>query len=179
MSKPAEQDHFSTCAVISHRMGAESPWTAGSAWRVRSALSLDLLDLSIAAEQPVLLAFKPMLIGSIWLLAAGGALTAVFTLLASIAAVSTTRRLQVLLDGFLALARDDFVTRLPQSKVRGQLDHLYRGFNAVAGRMAIQAGAKYLRNMVPASPTATAWSSPLRCRSTKSRAPAKYCFGSR
>ncbi|MBW2231409.1 MAG: diguanylate cyclase [Deltaproteobacteria bacterium] len=114
----------------------EVPWTTGIGWTVRSALPIGMLDLSITAEQPVLLAFTPMLIAASWILAAGAVLGAAFTLLASLLAMSSTRRLQVLFDGFRALAKDDFETRLPQEHVRGQIQHLYRGFNAAADHLA-------------------------------------------
>lgn len=114
----------------------EVPWKSGSGWTVRSALQIDALDLSIAAEQPVLLAFKPMLIASSWIFAIGGLLIATFTLLACLSAIASTRRLQTLLDGFRRLMDHDFEIRLPVTRVRGQIEHLYRAFNAVAERLS-------------------------------------------
>jgi diguanylate cyclase (GGDEF)-like protein len=114
----------------------EVPWTSGSGWSVRSARPIDALDLSIVAEQPVLLAFKPMLVASSWIIATGSLLIATFTLLACLAAVASTKRLQALLDGFRALIDDDFEIRLPLTRVRGQIGHLYTAFNAVAERLA-------------------------------------------
>jgi diguanylate cyclase (GGDEF)-like protein len=110
----------------------EVPWTTGGDWTVRSALLIDALDLTIAAHQPVLLAFKPMLVASSWILATGGLMIATFTLLACLSAMASTRRLQTLLDGFRKLLDDDFEIRLPLTRVRGQVEHLYRAFNAVA-----------------------------------------------
>jgi diguanylate cyclase (GGDEF)-like protein len=112
------------------------PWAAGDSWGVRSARELAGIDLVIAAEQPVLPAFAPVLMSLTSVLVVGGLFIAAFTLLASFAAVASTRRLQALYDGFRALARDDYDTRLPQGHVRGQLAHLHRGFNAVADRLS-------------------------------------------
>jgi diguanylate cyclase (GGDEF)-like protein len=114
----------------------EVPWTSNADWIVRSALLIGALDLSIAAEQPVLLAFKPMLVASSWIIAIGSLLIATFTLLACLSAISSTRRLQTLLDGFRALLDDDFEVRLPLTQVRGQIEHLQRAFNTVAERLS-------------------------------------------
>jgi len=114
----------------------EVPWTAGGDWTVRSALLIDALDLTVAAKQPVLLAFKPMLVASSWILATAGLLIAASTLLACLSAMASTRRLQALLDGFRGLLDDDFETRLPLTRVRGQVEHLYRAFNSVAERIS-------------------------------------------
>ncbi len=114
----------------------EVPWTTGGDWTVRSALHIDALDLTIAANQPVHLAFKPMLVASSWILATGSLMIATFTLLACLSAMASTRRLQTLLDGFRKLLDDDFEIRLPLTRVRGQVEHLYRAFNAVAERIS-------------------------------------------
>ena len=82
------------------------------------------------------MAFKPMLIASSWILAIGSLLIATFTLLACLSALRSTKRLQTLLDGFRAQMDDDFETRLPQTRVQGQIEHLYRAFNAVAERLS-------------------------------------------
>jgi diguanylate cyclase (GGDEF)-like protein len=118
----------------------EVPWTTGGDWTVRSAVLIDALDLTIAANQPVLMAFKPMLVASSWILATGSLMIATFTLLACLSAMASTRRLQTLLDGFRKLLDDDFEVRLPLTAVRGQVEHLYRAFNAVAERVSDRKG---------------------------------------
>ena len=112
------------------------PWNADEFWTVRSARPIGALDMSIVAEQPILLAFGSMVLAAIQMVAAGAVLAVALTLIASVMAVRTTRRLQVLLDGIRSIAKADFTTRLPDSGVRGQFELVYQGFNEMATRLS-------------------------------------------
>jgi len=115
------------------------PWDSDGAWSVRSAAPVDVLDLAIVAEQPILVAFESLAVAAFQLFATGGALALAFVIAASAMAARSTRRLQALLDGLRSVARRDFSTRLPDDAVRGQLEFIYRGFNDMSERLAKQA----------------------------------------
>jgi diguanylate cyclase (GGDEF)-like protein len=117
------------------------PWDSDASWTVRSAAPVDVLDLAIVAEQPILLAFESLLLTALQLVAAGGVLAIAFTLVASLMAVRLTRRLQALLDGMRSIAKLDFAARLPDDAVRGQLELVYRGFNEMSIRLAKRSAA--------------------------------------
>jgi diguanylate cyclase (GGDEF)-like protein len=112
------------------------PWNTDDAWTVHSALPVGVLDLAVVAEQPVLLAFESMVLAAVQMVAAGAVVVVVFTLIASMIAVRTTRRLQRLLDGIREVAKLDFSFRLDSEGLGGQLGFVYRVFNEMAARLA-------------------------------------------
>jgi diguanylate cyclase (GGDEF)-like protein len=111
------------------------PWNADDVWTVASARSIDVLAMVIVAEQPTLLAFESIFLAGAKMLAAGGVLTAAFTLLAWLMAAGWTRRLATLVGGIRSIAKSDFTARLSDSGVSGQFGLVYRCFNEMAARL--------------------------------------------
>ena len=87
------------------------------------------MGLRVVAEQPVLLAFKSMLLTASKMLVAGTALTVAFGLLAWMVAARVTQRLQALAEKLYAVSKSDFSGQLPTDVDRGQFEVLYRIFN--------------------------------------------------
>ncbi len=124
----------------SPRPRLNASFEAGETWTVRSASPVGSLGLTLVVEQPVLLAFQPMLVAAVQMAAAAGIVLAALVLAASLFATRLTRQLRALVDGLRGLAKADYSTRLSTDGVHGQIEFVYRGFNAMATR--VEAGRR-------------------------------------
>jgi diguanylate cyclase (GGDEF)-like protein len=95
-----------------------------------------LLGWTLVSEQPALDAYRPLALASIRMAAAAAFAVVLAGILGIRASRRSARSLQALFDGVRRVARADFPVQLPEAKLDGQLEAVFRAFNAMAERLA-------------------------------------------